>query len=294
MKKVISICLALVLLCTLAAPVLADVIWMPYGDTFFEDHMADCEYVSESYEAKQDAPYYRSPEEADKALGTVPAGTVVGIEYLWNHGEWGTGWNRDLPEDGWWVRLEDFRKLYGADDFEAEHRSELISENGVFRPEGGSTVCFWAFPGAASCSSMPISEEFSDSDANINYDMVYTDGEGRKWGRVIYYFGYRDCWVCISDPSNQNLPETAPRYADQDEPDGPSDPGTAAEPDEPSDPGTAEPAVAPAVSPDEPQAKQGVSTTVVILLVCLVGLLAIVASVLLAVLLSRSGKAGKP
>ena len=34
----------------------------------------------------------------------------------------------------------------------------------------------------------------------------FTDPAGRTWGEIGYFYGIRNCWVCIDDPYNGALP----------------------------------------------------------------------------------------
>ena len=40
--------------------------------------------------------------------------------------------------------------------------------------------------------------------------IIFTDDEGRDWGYVSYFYGFRDFWVCLNDPSNPNIPAFNP------------------------------------------------------------------------------------
>ena len=34
-----------------------------------------------------------------------------------------------------------------------------------------------------------------------SYNSVYLDAENRCWANINYYFGYRDVWICIDQPT---------------------------------------------------------------------------------------------
>lgn len=215
MKKLASICLAALLLFALTLPAAADVIWEPL-DSFYEAHRDECTYVEYRYEAQRETHYYLEPD-VPSEQEPLPAGTVILVNYLWKDGAWGSTTDWELYSGGvagngdFWVDLADFRRLYGQSDFANDHRKEFVEEPGSVPVEG--TVYLWSFPGSG--ENLSLGEEGWGQDEEIGYDQVYTDEGGLQWGRVGYYFGIRDYWLCLSDLSNPDLPVTAPRYADE-------------------------------------------------------------------------------
>ena len=212
MKRLCSLILILGVLAALTVPALADVIWEPADDFFFE-HRGECTYVEYQYEAMQDTALYADPEAAPG--NPIPAGSLLWVQYLWGE-DWGaTEWiSEDSGYAEGWVRLEDFRRLYSKVDFEADHRAEFVTEEGAVPVTAEETTYIWSFPGSGAVSdSFGGSEGWVPEDDGIGYGTVYTDETGLQWGEVGYYYGARG-WVCISDPHNDALPRTAPKYAD--------------------------------------------------------------------------------
>ena len=105
-----------------------------------------------------------------------------------------------------WIRMDDLALVYDHISFDEEHGKEFVPYNGDYDAlRNAKDVIFWTYPGSGENVSTEdkISEEF-------RIEHTYTDTAGRQWGYVEYYFGYRSFWVCISDPSDPNLPANTP------------------------------------------------------------------------------------
>ncbi len=113
MKKPVFAIVCLLLLCALAVPAAADVIWEP-DDDFYYDHWDECVYSDSFYTAAEDTTIWDSPQNR-QPIGTVPAETTVETPYLWTdargdkwgyvelrrNGSWVSGWiNTTDPEAG--------------------------------------------------------------------------------------------------------------------------------------------------------------------------------------------------
>ena len=61
MRKMIICLLSICFLFTLSLSVAADVIWEPYGDSFYEEHMEEIEYEDRNYKATADIYLYDAP-----------------------------------------------------------------------------------------------------------------------------------------------------------------------------------------------------------------------------------------
>lgn len=40
----------------------------------------------------------------------------------------------------------------------------------------------------------------------ISVYVSFQDEDGRQWGRVEYYYGPKNCWICLDDPFTKDLP----------------------------------------------------------------------------------------
>lgn len=207
MKKTISLLLCLLLTVPLAVTACADVIWEP-NDSFYEMHFDDCIYINSDYEAQGEAEIREDPE-SDKTLGTIAKGEIVYIGYIWPQE---SAWGYVENGDGGWVSLADFRRLYNADDFYSEHAADISDDSGSTAPDADNPVVLWTFPGSGVIVDH-IGENYSEED-DIAYSGTWTDEDGRTWGNVQYYYGLKG-WICLTDLSAEDLPETAPYYAEE-------------------------------------------------------------------------------
>lgn len=263
MKKLISILAAILLMTALAVPTFADLIWEPMDD-FYTEHNDECVYTEDArYEAQTDVDVFVSPEDLT-LVGTIPAGTEVSIEYVWS-GE--TVWGSVLARIGddltgsWvegWVDVSGFRKLYGAAEFETEHRKEFVETEGTLPVTQEQELVFWWFPGSGTVDARMGGQDFWTEEDTASYYRLWTDADGNDWAEVGYFYGASG-WVYLPDPAADDLPATAPRYADDD---------PAGEQSEQTDPGPAAPEKA------DPSEFKGIGTiTIVVVIVIAVGVI---------------------
>lgn len=212
MKKPAVLPLCLLILAALVVPACADVIWEPYGDTFYEENRADCVYVNAVYEALTDVTIRQSPGASAKS-GAIPAGEEVYVGYTWASAA-GKDWGY-VERDGasGWADLGNMARLYDEACFQREHGGQFTALNEPQALETDAAVVYlWSFPGSGR-----IRDELDRSipwlaDTPPSYDTLWTDGEGRTWARITYYYGMGG-WIYLADPSASDLPATAPRYA---------------------------------------------------------------------------------
>ena len=106
MKRFFSLFFCLLLIAVLAAPALADVIWEPMDDFYFE-HYDECRLTEQDYALESNTVLYRSPEDP-KSNGILAAGTTQKILCVWtapNGDEWGY---IEYYADGWvtgWIDM---------------------------------------------------------------------------------------------------------------------------------------------------------------------------------------------
>lgn len=102
MKRILSLFLCLLLTAALTVPAMADVLWIP-DDDFYNEHMEECLYSNEVYEAETDTPICYSPQNGTTA-GVISAGETVLVSYVWTDvrgDEWGYV---EYAEDGSWTQ----------------------------------------------------------------------------------------------------------------------------------------------------------------------------------------------
>ncbi len=312
MKKLISLLLCLLLAAMLAVPALADVIWEPWDD-FYTQHRSECLHMDARFEAQTDVDVYKSPQKRT-VVTTIPVGTEVYISWVWpSDVEWGYyEYVTDTDEGDGWLELSGLRRLYNADDFDREYAGEITEEAGFIPLEEYGSIYIWPYPGSGEWIDC-IDSAAWDWAEDPSYYATWTDDAGHRWGHVGYYYGIQG-WVCLTDPGADDLPRTAPRYADEsgaplptpeappipeeldepgalaepeiaEEPEIVNEPEAADEPTVPNDPVT-EPEPTPLPTPIPERAVQ----PIVPLLVLLVALVVIVTAVILAVLIRKKRK----
>ena len=213
-KKKLAALLALCLLFPVQAG--ADVIVVPEG-SFYQRHERECEPLSRWYQANGE-PGYASlcDQPGGMVLANIENGTELYLTFSYSgRGQWGYT-ELDSSQEGvvsaqpggiyGWINLSTLRPCYDSIAFRERHAQEITPFSGdasaVFTAK---RVYLWKYPGAP-----PVEEAYLEDAGDICFEDGYTDPSGLLWGRVGYYRGWRDIWVCISDPENADLPVIAP------------------------------------------------------------------------------------
>lgn len=203
MKKMIRILCVVLILLMLPIQVSADIIYEPWDDSFYEEHRDQCEYHSRSYTANGpngDVTIYESPESAWEKK-TVPNGEGLWISYIYEDTDgtlWGCTeiWDENIIG---WVPMDYLNLIYDGISFDEEHSHEYRNEDGQLDSQyRGQTIYFWDYPGCEASSWYTLSEE---AEYLPEYRVLYTDADGRTWGKLSYFMGHRDSWICLDDPT---------------------------------------------------------------------------------------------
>jgi len=210
MKKILCTLMAV---CLLAVTASADLIWTP-PDDFYNTHANQCEHLGRSF--------YTNGAEGGVVLYEKPGGkdiTVLenGVE-LWvsfTYEKDGTVWGvveyGENRETGW-LDMKDMLLIYDNQSFEEEHEAEFVPYDGSFEElckSNDQRIIFWSYPGSGKI--VADFKYLTQSYSALQPDPVWTDADGRVWGRIGYYMAARG-WVCLSDPANENLPVTEREY----------------------------------------------------------------------------------
>lgn len=208
MKRIISIIAAAAAALSLCVFASADVIWEPEDD-FFTRHSEQCEYESFTCYANGESGYvevYSKPGDG-RPKQVIPNGGLYSVSWTYEN-RWAlieydsqTLQNAYDAETGW-VKLSQLEKKYDSDDFISDHGDKLSDEIVTLKPEEiGESFAVWSYPGSGEVmyENMPPYSELS-------LGSIYTDGEGRRWGYVGYYYGRLNGWVCIDEPSSTDIP----------------------------------------------------------------------------------------
>lgn len=219
MKKTIAILFICVMLfAALNTAVYADVIWEPTQNSdFFHDNYDQMKYENRAYYANDKSGFLKFfSEPGGNSIGYMKNGEKFYLGYIYDGGGelWGLA-SYAVDDDGYFVnagssesntayiKMSGTTVVYDSTEFIKDNEplyqldvdlSELIATPGVL---------FWTYPGSG---ELVTGEGGMDLDENFTVSYGYTDVDGNTWGFVQYYYGIRDSWVCLSDPTNVNLP----------------------------------------------------------------------------------------
>lgn len=230
MKKLLSALLALAAVCALSVTAMADVIWEPADNDFYTAHRDECVYEGRSYyinAARGAAALYAAPDSDEVAAEPVNGAEVfIGYTCEYGGGTWGLadynirndkehwlGWKTGKESGTGWVKMSDLLVIYDEQSFENEHSPEFQTYDGSFDSlltSDDQRVIVWSYPGSGTVSA-DFDKLHTDYAAAMTVDTVWTDSDGRIWGKVGYYMGARG-WVCLSEPASENLPVTEHKY----------------------------------------------------------------------------------
>ncbi|MDE6750738.1 MAG: hypothetical protein K2K21_17000 [Lachnospiraceae bacterium] len=205
------------LFCTIS--VRADLIWEPQDD-FYEKHSSECTHVNRQFIA--DGPdgvviLYKSPESAEETA-TWENGYQTWISFTYED-EQGIVWGfpSELEEKSGWVPMEYMKVVYDSISFMEEHSSQIENRNGFLDESHKDDIIYlWKYPGSDGGSSVNMQNWENMPD----YSSVYVDEEGRSWGYVGYFYGYRSLWICLDNPTaeyEELYPNGAPQYGVEDD-----------------------------------------------------------------------------
>lgn len=190
----------------------ADVAWEP-DNNFYRRHAEECKLVR-----KRDlivngpggkATAWESPVSARK-VAELENGSEVDVEYIYTDKRgytWGIVY---LRGNAGWMPMDYLITEPGLSSFIAKHQDEYQEYNDDFVvPEGVERIYFWSYPG----SGKVIRFAGVNSGEPIHVATAYTDKDGRQWGYVGYYQAMSG-WICMSDPSNDQIPVNEEDAAD--------------------------------------------------------------------------------
>lgn len=212
MKKYLRVALGLLLVLTLAVPALADVLYEP-NDDFYEKHYRDCDYENRVYYTNGNHGYvtvYASPTGSGR--DAIANGVAFLIYWTYDGGKWGCiEYDPDSRQAAYqnsvsgWVKMSDMVCDYDSQAFMDDHSGEFVGEERSFQPDRteGEAVYAYKYPGSGVVrDKMDWDMIWSEP---LSFSAVFTDPAGREWGYCGYHYGFRDFWVCLSDPYNGAL-----------------------------------------------------------------------------------------
>ncbi|MCL2671078.1 MAG: hypothetical protein FWF10_03470 [Clostridiales bacterium] len=113
------------------------------------------------------------------------------------------------PDDGrrteGWVALDGMLAIYNRHDFYADHADAFYTCDGDYSAlQSAETIVLWAWPGSG------IKTGSLTHDKGFRVTEAWRDETGRVWGWFWLPAESEPHWVCLSDPSNENIPGTVP------------------------------------------------------------------------------------
>jgi hypothetical protein len=191
----------------------ADLIWTPEDD-FYQKHSEDCEKLNRSYTAngpEGEIVLWKSPV-SKKKVASFENGSVFNVEYIYTDKKehsWGIV---ETVQGNGWLRMEELVLVYDNISFCEQHESEFQPYNGEFDAYVvEEPILLWTYPGSGKTYGT-----ISELDQLHSFVYVYTDEEGRQWGYYAFKLKLKDnpkselgnsaSWVCLTDPTNKDLP----------------------------------------------------------------------------------------
>jgi len=183
----------------------ADVLITPENN-FYKQHQDDCTYVNRNFYANSQNGFVSLKKEPGSAVetDTVKNGEVLNIVFTYDYsGEiWGVAMLDVYGNQNGWIPMSQLVLVYDYISFEEDHKNEFYSYTGGYDTlKITDKIIMWSWPGSGvqqGAIEQKIDDYFSVSTA-------YTDMQGQEWGFINYWHGYRNCWICLSDPSNSGL-----------------------------------------------------------------------------------------
>ena len=220
MKRILPVLLALMLVCSLCAPVMADVAWtvkeVPPNDAFYLLHRRECRRIGVMYMTREACTTQKSPKNA-ATLYDLEQGRLLRVECEWKgwalvcafgDSEYKGDTEYRYYDSMGWLEMSLLGRPFGFDDVDKSVYGEVkrLDRSEIFQPQEGKTFYLYSFPGSGSISSAETINE------PLYYDEVWTDPQGREWGYTSYYYTAHG-WVCLDDPYSR-LPRIWPEIAD--------------------------------------------------------------------------------
>jgi len=203
--KRFTVILVLCILILMPLTAYADIIYEPDND-FYKQYKTQIKDLGRSFAANGEDGSLSVKKEpgAKDDISKLDNGAVTYIRYscLYNGEFWGF-----TEEYSGWVKLDQMLVLYDYITFDEEHHDEYYNYSGIYKEiiETRSAIV-WPWPGADN-----YIKRFDNLDAgHYSASYAYMDGDGREWGFVTYIYGYRNVWLCLSEPTNDSIPAFNP------------------------------------------------------------------------------------
>lgn len=202
-KKFFALFLTLLAALALVCSASADLIWEP-EDPFYKKHSMECTYVGRGYQLEGydgSVTVFTAPNGMSKV--TLENGIRGNVQFIWtgNGTTWGyLSWMDGSDAEGW-AAMDDLSLIYDSQQFIEDHEAEIQELEEV--PVDFQEAVLYDYPNGP--VGVTLEEQPSYLPFSQAFDKLYTDENGLRWGRVGYYMGRCDSWVCLDDPMNEAL-----------------------------------------------------------------------------------------
>ena len=210
-RRLLALILSCILCLALAATASADVLWEPYDNTYYQKHSKDFSYLDQTYVVPDGmtANLYNDPVNGG-LIKTMSAGTRIYIgPYGQVNGElWGSGYAYGDWQNEGWIRLDRLQKEYSHEDFYAQYQNECVATDDIITQLDIETeIQTWTYPGSGIGDGTVPKEALQTgyNDGVMDFQFVYTDPDGGRWGYVGYFMGHCG-WVYLDDPETTEPP----------------------------------------------------------------------------------------
>lgn len=212
-KRLPAVLLALALALGLCVGTFADIAYEP-ADNYYESHRDQCDYENRYYYTNGPEGYVqlcKSP--GGTSVTVLPNGGLYYVSYtssrdgaVWGCVEYdpdnlasASAWNGGRSG---WVRMDQMQVEYDFLRFAEDHGDAILNEEAELRLGAEGEALCYKYPGSGIVTGTIGNYSGGDYET-VSFSQTYTDGEGRRWGFLGYYYGHRNLWVCLSDPFNE-------------------------------------------------------------------------------------------
>jgi len=228
LKLAVTFALAISIAFCLGMSALADVLYIPPDEEdFYEAHREEMDVIGRQFYTNGATGYTAIYDKPDgKIVGYAQNGQKFYVMFTyankWNMVEYNKDSKYLHPISGYsenskvgYISVGDMLEVYDTFAFSEEHSAELEDYVGDLSELSEGAV-LWAFPRSGDELGVMDGEQLE----NIVFDAVYTYPDGQRWAMCGYHYGFRNFWICLSDPLNESIPAELPDVPDFIQPQG--------------------------------------------------------------------------
>jgi len=197
----------------------ADVVYEPQ-DNFFNSHRDACISIDRRFYVNGEEGYaiMMVAPNSNKEVDVLRNGTELYISYTYDQRGviWGlTEFQSSITGKrvSAWLPWDKLVLKYDHISFEQDHGSEFYTYTGdlEFLKEV-EKIAVWDWPGTDGTAwvTAPSNLQVQDPQFYIEMEKTYKDEQGREWCFFDYRYAPWGKWICISDPSNSEIPAFNP------------------------------------------------------------------------------------